>query len=91
MPDIRNSGRLSTDQTFFQVGKKPKSTQLTAPTPSPSSAARKKAPATGARSRTMSASVKAAMPAKIPTATMASVTKARIAAAKTASSGLTTG
>ena len=65
MPDIRNSGRDSTDQTFFQVGKKPNSTQLTVPTPSPSSAARMKAPAAGARSRAMSASVKSAMPARI--------------------------
>ena len=33
-----NSGRVSTAQTFFQVGKSPKSTQFIVPTPSPSSA-----------------------------------------------------
>ena len=65
MPDSRNSGRDSTDQTFFQVGKKPNSTQLSVPTPSPSSAASTKAPAAGARSRAMSASVKSAMPPRI--------------------------
>ena len=47
MPETRKSGRVSTLQTFFQVGKKPKSTQLSVPTPSPSSAARGKAPAIG--------------------------------------------
>ena len=38
-PETRNSGRFSTVQMFFQVGKKPKSTQLSVPTPRPSAAA----------------------------------------------------
>ena len=32
---MMKSGRVSTDQTFFQVGKKPKSTQFTVPDPEP--------------------------------------------------------
>ena len=39
MPEMMKSGLVSTLQMFCQVGKKPKSTQLSVPIPSPSSAA----------------------------------------------------
>ena len=91
MPERMNSGRVSTFQTFLQVGKKPKSTQLSVPIPSPSSAARVNAGDNGGEVEHTCSSKNRMIAGEEQGRDTSRVRKSSRNLAKTASSGVTTG